>query len=683
MSVMLANNANGGVNGATVTYFNCGETSGDAWDYISIGAGATATYSTQNARGGMSYKFTTGASAGQVMVEWEKFATPLSTIYVRFNVFMPAYPATSTRFCEINDGTTTQLSIGIRSDGTISVRDNPQAQMAVTTVPLPVGRWCRVEFRATSSATTGQITLRTYREVDSPYPTETVNSAATFNTQSNGIGFNKPRFGLTGISVANATCYMDDIAVSSSDYLGPADANANGPLLHRNSAEMGTSGTTIDASNPGDSINASFDLIRGSDPITFNSSQAAHGALSYRILPTAGQESFFVWTRAATSSMAARFYIYFTGFPGSLEEFGQLTTTDAISFTSLARLAFTPTNNLRVIDSSGAALWTSSNPMVINTWYRFEIYAALGGTATTGTIQAAYYALDNTTAIDSFSTSSANLGTTNFAYLRIGKIGSSSSWNTAMYIDDVAQKQQASGFIGPVTNDGMKRNTTEGQASGTTLTAANSGGGSGYAFDGVSVSGTTTQTFSSAQAMHGSRSYAISGSATSTVEIYYNTPNDTTGTQQAYYYFTAYPSATCNVMSAYSDEYISILSITNTGRLNTYTNVGLVNQSTSGAIPLNTWVRLDLVTYVGTTNSNGRVQVKLSLGDSTSPVHSYDSGATTDTGIVPVTTYIFGKLDSAPSISTFYMDDVTIWQGTSGVNAYLGIVPPLGWGRRI
>lgn len=446
----LSNNANGGTNGATVTYYNCGETSGDAWDYISIGAGATATYSTQNARGGMSYRFTTGASANQVMVEWEKFITPLSAIYVRFNVFLPAYVASSTRFCEINDGTTTMLTVGIRSDGILSMRDYAGAQMAVTTVPLPIGRWCRIEFQATSSPTTGQINLRTYREVDSPYPTENVSSAASFNTQPNGIGFNKTRFGLTGISVANATCYMDDIAVSSSGYLGPANASANGPLLHRNGAETGANGVAIDTTNMGDRINASFDLTRGPDPITFSNVQAAHGTLSYRILPTAGQESFFIWSRAATSAMAARFYVYFTGFPGSLEEFGQLTTTDAVSFTSLARLVFTPTNNLRVLDSTGANLWTSSSPMAINTWYRFEIYGALGGTATTGTIQAAYYALDSTTAIDSFSTTSANLGTANFGYLRIGKIGSS-SWNTAMYVDDIAQQQQASGLIGPYT----------------------------------------------------------------------------------------------------------------------------------------------------------------------------------------------------------------------------------------
>jgi len=449
--VHLMNNAAGGTNGANVTYYNSGETSGDPWDYINIGAGAAITFSNQNARGGMSYRFSTTATSTQAFFEWQKLATPLSTMFVRFNVFLPAYPAASTRLCELNDGTNSLLKIGIRSDGILSIRDSSDTSMITTTVPLPVGRWARVEFQGVSSPTNGQIILRTYREVDSPYPTERVTSAASFNTQPGASGFMRIRLGITGINIANTTYYMDDIAVSSADFPGPADAGALAPLLMRNSAETGTNGATISSTNTGDSVNASINIVRGPDPIIFSNAQTAHGALSYRFQPTTGNENFVVWSRAATSAAAMRVYANFAALPASLEEFAQLTTTDSGTFAALCRFVLTPANKLRLLDAADTILWTSTASIATNTWYRFEAFAQLGGTATTGTISAEFYALDSTTAIESFSTSTANLGTTNIGFLRVGKVASASAWNSTFYIDDVAMQQQASGFIGPYT----------------------------------------------------------------------------------------------------------------------------------------------------------------------------------------------------------------------------------------
>lgn len=89
MSAALTNNANGGVNGATVNYYNCGDGSGDHWEYISIGAGSTAIYSNEvGARGGMSYKFTTNASTNPAYLIWNQ-GSSLPDTYVRFSTYLP------------------------------------------------------------------------------------------------------------------------------------------------------------------------------------------------------------------------------------------------------------------------------------------------------------------------------------------------------------------------------------------------------------------------------------------------------------------------------------------------------------------------------------------------------------------------------------------------------------------
>lgn len=88
--------------------------------------------------------------------------------------------------------------------------------MILTTTSVPIGRWARIEVHLTSHATNGQATVRLYREVDSPYVTETVTSSATFNTKPNAAYMSNPRFGIS-TAAPSMTCYLDDIAI---DYQG-------------------------------------------------------------------------------------------------------------------------------------------------------------------------------------------------------------------------------------------------------------------------------------------------------------------------------------------------------------------------------------------------------------------------------------------------------------------------------
>lgn len=210
---------------------------------------------------------------------------------------------------------------------------------------------------------------------------------------------------------------------------------------------------------------------------------------------------------------------------------------------------------------------------------------------------------------------------------------------------------------GAAAASAIYRNTAEGQTNGTTVTAANSGGGSGQAFGVVSASGTITRTFSTSYFMHGTRSYALTPSGSASITFVFDGQNDMSGAQQAYFFFTGYPSANCAFMGTYSVDTKSTMAVTTNGAIVIYDDAGSIAQSADGVVPLNRWVRFDMITSIGTTTSNGRIQAKVSLEDNSDTLYTYDSGSVVNVGTTAIESYLYGKLDSTPTLAAFYMDD--------------------------
>ena len=442
------NNANGGTNGAAVSYTASGDAvSGVDWDFIAIGTNGSITYANNPARSALSYTMTLGATVTDVKVEWQNLQ-PSTTTYARFYVYLPALPSASFRFLELSDGTQAVWSFGLRNDGRLSIRDSVSASMGVSTISLPVGRWLRLEAMLVSHATTGSSVVKIFTEADSPYPAEIMTSTSSFNTAPNGTGISLARYGIVGSATSNYTYYLDDIAISNEGYLGPADPALVGPLELGNNADFGTNGTALTIANSGNATSRFFQNFTQAGQISFSNMQAAHGTLSYQFQAVSGSDNIVTWRGLHTNAAAMRFYFYFTANPAELNPFAQFTTGPG-GFLQLAWLAVNLNGRLCVLDATSTVIWQAAAPLSLNTWYRFELFASLGGTATTGTIQAAYYVLDNPTAVDSFSTSTANLGTDPIAWARFGKIASSATYATPFYLDEIEIVQNASGFIGP------------------------------------------------------------------------------------------------------------------------------------------------------------------------------------------------------------------------------------------
>lgn len=94
------------------------------------------------------------------------------------------------------------------------------------------------------------------------------------------------------------------------------------------------------------------------------------------------------------------------------------------------------------------AVWTSSASLPVNQWKRLEARVEVSTTA--GVAQAAFYAGDTTTAIDSGGGTSLNTSSTVISNLMVGNYGSDTIAYDR-YIDDFAAESGRTSFIGPYT----------------------------------------------------------------------------------------------------------------------------------------------------------------------------------------------------------------------------------------
>lgn len=453
MPGVLRNNAHAGSNSASVGYtVSGGALSGDDWDLIFTGPNATATYTNQPARGAFSYQFSVGATVTDTKLEWQNFPASTTT-YLRFYVYLPSLPSASFRFCELSDGTQAVWGFGCRSDGHVSIRDSANASMTISALSLPIGRWLRLEATIVSHASTGSCTVKLFTEADSPYPAEVMTSTNSFNTAPNGTGITTARFGIVGAAVNNYSYCMDDIELNDTGYAGPANPTMAMPLEACNTADFGTNGTVASSQNTGSSDNRYFQGFTQTGQISFSNAQAAHGTLSYLFQPVSGSNNVVTWRGLHTNAVALRFYVYLTAIPTDTEPLalGQVTTSGGAGFLQMAWAAVRSNGRMSVYDSTAnSPIWTSAAPVAINTWYRVELLVVTGATASTGTVQAAYYLHDNPTAVESFNTATATLGTNPIGWVRLGKINPTTD-SAPFYLDSIGMRQNASGLLGPFT----------------------------------------------------------------------------------------------------------------------------------------------------------------------------------------------------------------------------------------
>lgn len=216
-------NTNEGItpSGTTVSVGNSGGVSGNAWDATSIGVGATDISDNTHAHSGsLSNQIVSTATAATSYNQWDVTIGSLVQHWFELYLYATANPPASHRLYSVLQTSVNCFGVRLGTNGIITCLDanSVAIPLMVTTNPIPLNKWFRIEGFMIGDALVGQVELKLFANADDVTPLETDTSAANVNTTG---ASNRYRFGL-GSNVANIGPYwQDDVAVSTTGYLGP------------------------------------------------------------------------------------------------------------------------------------------------------------------------------------------------------------------------------------------------------------------------------------------------------------------------------------------------------------------------------------------------------------------------------------------------------------------------------
>lgn len=220
------NGLEGIASGTGITTGNSGGASGSAFDVVTLGAGATATSdNTHSAHGVVAAKLAVGGSAADCCVEWTTKIGSQTTIFMRAYYWFGSNPATNHRLFDLVASPNLCGAVYLTTTGKIQSVDTAGGQITITTASVALNQWIRVEAKFVGNATTGSAEIQLYNSADSAVATEVNRSASSFNTNGS---FNEYRFGAAGDPLpANRTIWVDEMALSTVDFIGPVGIDPN------------------------------------------------------------------------------------------------------------------------------------------------------------------------------------------------------------------------------------------------------------------------------------------------------------------------------------------------------------------------------------------------------------------------------------------------------------------------
>lgn len=229
------NSFEGGSDETTLTTGNSGGTSGNAFDSVSVGTGATLVFDNAQAApslGSFSLRTSTGGTSALAYASWT--LASVTTDYCRGYFRFTSLPSAQQNFIRYLSAGSQSLRVNVTTGGLVEVRNAANSVVGTTTNAITAASWFRVEMFTTFSATVGAIVLRLYLSANSTSITETLNLTSLALTAS----ASEVRWGV-GSAMSNAVqVWTDNVATEGSTYFGPA-------LVSGTAARATAFGTTV------------------------------------------------------------------------------------------------------------------------------------------------------------------------------------------------------------------------------------------------------------------------------------------------------------------------------------------------------------------------------------------------------------------------------------------------------
>jgi hypothetical protein len=224
-TAQLTNTFEGGTSGNALTQGvsgNSGGTSGNFFDTVTIGGGATDAFdNTHAAHGSLSCKIATGSSAA-VYNTWSVSLTNtgVQQAWFRLYLYFTANPANQHRVLAATASGSVAAALSVTTAGKLLWTDAGGSAIYTSATAIPLNSWFRIEGFVTGSGEgAGQVSLSLYTTPDSVAPVEAYTSPATQNTA--GL-ITDVRYGVSAAAASVGPYWMDDIGVSTLGALGPS-----------------------------------------------------------------------------------------------------------------------------------------------------------------------------------------------------------------------------------------------------------------------------------------------------------------------------------------------------------------------------------------------------------------------------------------------------------------------------
>lgn len=223
----LTNTLEGGTNGVEITSANSGGGSGDAFSTTTEGVEGSPFFNSTQKRDALSMRINyASAPAATLFAQFGGLGSITTAVYFRAYLFLPATPGNN-NFYPFGVRTSADASSAILrilstgSGGFIQGRDASNSNLGDGAVAVALNQWVRIEFRVVSSTTVGEFEWRLYNTADSSSITDSLSSTGAVlgaNTDRINIGCN------VTAPVQPFTVYYDDLAVSTTGWIGPSAA---------------------------------------------------------------------------------------------------------------------------------------------------------------------------------------------------------------------------------------------------------------------------------------------------------------------------------------------------------------------------------------------------------------------------------------------------------------------------
>lgn len=219
-----------------------------------------------------------------------------------------------------------------------------------------------------------------------------------------------------------------------------------------NNAESGLSNATVatqgSGGNTGSTAGNYFDtLSKGTGTnIEFSTAEVAHGSLSYNFFTTSTSATVSAkWIASITDTPVqawSRFYLYMPSLPAATQIMSTMSDT---SGTAIGSVAITTSGAVRMLNTSGGTISTSTTTLATGAWNRLEYFMISG--ASTGQTEVKIFTSPDSTTPAETNTSGATQSMNGNDHARVLYGLNVNSTSYSIYMDSIGWSD--AGYIGP------------------------------------------------------------------------------------------------------------------------------------------------------------------------------------------------------------------------------------------